>query len=67
LHYAAAPELGKEQKDPTHTANYGMELQEKLRSVKVGCELAYPGAPEVKHEQPYQLLIETLKAAPKKK
>ena len=49
LHYAAAPALGKEQKDPTHTANYGVKLQEKLRSVGVECELVYPGAPDVTH------------------
>jgi acetyl esterase/lipase len=66
LHYSAAPALGKEQKDPTHTANYGVKLQEKLRSVGVECELVYPGAPDVKHEQAYLYLIDKLKAPPKK-
>lgn len=66
LHYSAAPALGQVQKDPTHTANYGVKLQEKLRSVGVECELVYPGAPDVKHEQPYLYLIDKLKAAAKK-
>ena len=45
LIYSAPPALGQEQKDPTHTANYGVKLQERLRSVGVECELVYPGAP----------------------
>jgi acetyl esterase/lipase len=66
--YSAPPALGKDQKDPTHTSNYGVKLQEKLRSVGVECELVYPGAPDVKHDQPYTYLIEKLKApaGPKK-
>ncbi len=66
LHYSAAPALGQPQKDPTHTANYGVKLQEKLRSVGVECELVYPGAPDVKHAQPYLYLIHKLKAPAKK-
>ncbi len=65
--YATAPVLGEEQKDPTHTANYGVKLQEKLRSVGVASELVYPGAPEVKHLQVHDYLIEKLKAAPTRK
>ena len=62
LTYAAAPALGQEQRDPTHTANFGVKLQEKTRSVGVQCELVYPGAQDVKHPQLYGFLIETLKA-----
>ena len=65
--YAAAPALGKEEKDPTHTANYGVKLQEKLREVGVPCELVYPGAPEVNHPQIIDYLIATLKAPPLKR
>jgi hypothetical protein len=54
------------QTDPTHTANYGVKLQEKLRSVGVECELVYPGAPDVKHEQPDLYLIDKLKALARK-
>ncbi|MCL5271651.1 MAG: alpha/beta hydrolase [bacterium] len=58
--FSATPALGQEQKDPTHTANFGVKLQEKCNSVSVECELVYPGAPDVKHPQLAQYLIEKL-------
>jgi hypothetical protein len=61
LIYNAAPALGQPQKDPTHTANYGVKLQEKCKSVGVECELVYPGAPNVKHSSIIEFLIATLK------
>jgi acetyl esterase/lipase len=61
LYYSAPPALGQKQKDPTHTSNYGVKLQEKLRSLGVECELVYPGAPDVKHRQVQDYLIEKLK------
>jgi acetyl esterase/lipase len=60
------PALGRNQEDPTHTANFGVKLQEKLRSVGVECELVYPGAPDVKHPQLPDFLIEKLKAPGKR-
>jgi hypothetical protein len=60
--YGTPPALGQDEKDPTHTANFGVKLQEKLQSVKVPCELVYPGAPDVKHAQIPDFLIETLQA-----
>jgi acetyl esterase/lipase len=66
LFYTTPPALGQERKDPTHTANYGVKLQEKLRAVRVECELVYPGAPDVKHPQIHDFLIAQLKGpAPK--
>ena len=62
LIYAGPPAMGKEEKDPTHTANFGLKLQEKLRSVGVENELVYPRAPEVKHPQISDFLIAKLKA-----
>jgi acetyl esterase/lipase len=59
--YGTPPALGEPQKDPTHTSNYGVKLQEKLRSLNVPCELVYPGAPDVKHLTLESYLIETLK------
>jgi hypothetical protein len=38
-------------------------LQEKCKSSGVECELVYPGAPDVKHPQIHDYLIEKLKAA----
>ena len=62
LYYAAPPALGQDQKDPTHTANFGVKLQEHCREVGVPCELVYPGAPDVKHANVQQYLIARLKA-----
>jgi hypothetical protein len=61
LYHSTPPGLGQEQKDPTHTANFGVKLQEKCRSVGVDCELVYPGAPDVKHANAQEFLIKTLK------
>ena len=65
LIYSSAPAIGKEQKDPTHTANYGVKLQEKLKSLDVPCELVYPGAPDVKHKDANAFLIADLKGPPR--
>ncbi|MFA6547091.1 MAG: hypothetical protein WCS99_21925, partial [Limisphaerales bacterium] len=62
LFYNAPPALGQEQKDPTHTSNFGVKLQEKCKSVGVECDLVYPGAPGVKHASAQDYLIATLKA-----
>lgn len=62
LYYLTPPALGKDQKDPTHTSNFGVKLQEKCRSVGVECELVYPGAPDVKHPTMQSYLIDKLKA-----
>ena len=62
LIYSSAPALGQEQKDPTHTANYGVKLQEHCKKIGVECELVYPGAPDVKHANADAYLIERLKA-----
>lgn len=61
LHYSSAPAIGQPQKDPTHTANYGVKLQEHCRAIGTECELVYPGAPEVKHKSISEFLITTLK------
>lgn len=45
LHYRASPALGKEAKDPTHTANFGVKLKERCEAEGVTCELYYPNAP----------------------
>ncbi|MBP9223431.1 MAG: alpha/beta hydrolase [Verrucomicrobiales bacterium] len=61
LIYSAPPAIGQEQKDPTHTANYGVKLQEHCRSLGLKCELVYPGAPEVTHASMADFLTDTLK------
>ncbi|MDA8563494.1 alpha/beta hydrolase [Mariniblastus sp.] len=59
--YGTPPAMGQEEKDPTHTANFGIKLQELCQTMGVGCEIAYPEAPNVKHETPTDYLIATLK------
>jgi acetyl esterase/lipase len=59
--FNSAPAMGRDQKDPTHTANFGVKLQERCASNRVPCELVYPGAPNIKHATPTAYLIETLK------
>jgi len=61
LLYSSAPAIGQEQKDPTHTANYGVKLQEHCREIGTECELVYPGAPDVKHKSIAEFLIERLR------
>ncbi len=66
LFYSSEPALGQEQKDPTHTANYGVKLQEKCKAIGVECELVYPGAPDVKHKNADEYLIASLKGPPRR-
>jgi hypothetical protein len=58
--------MGKEEKDPTHSANFGVKLKEKLDELKVECELVYPGAPNIKHQTMHEFLVDKLKAENKK-
>ncbi|MBL8826424.1 MAG: carboxylesterase family protein [Planctomycetaceae bacterium] len=62
LQYNAEPAVGKETKDPTHSASFGLKLQEKLKSVGVECDLMYPGATGLKHATAQEFLIAKLKA-----
>ncbi len=66
LFYNASPALGQEVKNPSHTANFGVKLQERCQSLGVACELMYPGAPSAKHATAQDYLIATLKARPTK-
>ncbi len=61
LTYRTPPAIGKNQKDPTHTSNFGVKLLEHCKSKGVACELFYPGLPNVKHENPTAFLISQLK------
>jgi hypothetical protein len=46
---------------PTHTPNFGVKLMELCTEVGIGCELFYPGATDVKYENPTIHLISTRK------
>ena len=66
LSYNASPALGQEVKNPSHTANFGVKLQERCQSLSVACELMYPGSTTAKHATAQDYLIATLKAPPTK-
>ena len=61
LHYTVAPAIGKKQRDPTHTSNFGLKLDEKLKSITVESHLMYPGATGVAYPDPIQFLIAKLR------
>ena len=56
LSYRTPPALGKDDADPTHTANFGVKLQERLRELGVPCELVFPGASNVRHPTAVEFL-----------
>lgn len=60
--FSAPPGIGQPQKDPTHTSNFGVKLQEHCRTMGVAAELVYPGAPEVQHATATDYLIAKLKS-----
>jgi hypothetical protein len=61
LQYGTPPALGQEQKDPTHAANFGVKLKERLDQVGVPCELVYPGAADVRHATVTEYLLAKLR------
>jgi len=61
LFYNSAPAIGKNQKDPTHTSNFGVKLQEHCKKTGVKCELICPGFPSEKYKSVTDYLISTLK------
>ncbi len=63
LFYSTPPAMGQDQKDPTHTANFGVKLQEHCKVNGVACELYYPDAPNAKHTTVQDYLLEALKTA----
>ena len=62
LIYGTPPALGRDEKDPTHTANFGVKLQEHCLANGVACELMYPGAKDVAHPTAQDYLIAKLKS-----
>ena len=61
LNYGGPPALGKDERDPTHTANFGVKLQEHCKTNGVAADLVYPGAPDVKFKTINEYLIAKLK------
>lgn len=61
LYYDSAADMGKPFKDPTHSANFGAGLAEKLDEVGVVYEFNHRGATDVKHPDIFGFLVENLK------
>lgn len=61
LHYDNAPAVGKSQNNPTHGSNFGVKLQEKMKSLGVECQLMYLGAPAPEFQDPVDFLMARLK------
>jgi acetyl esterase/lipase len=61
LSYSSAPHIGQAEKDPTHSANFGLKLQEHCKASGMNCDLAYPGASGVKDATVQDYLIRMLK------
>jgi acetyl esterase/lipase len=61
LSYKSPPSIGEVQKDPTHTANFGVKLQEHCEELGVKCELVYPRASNVRYKNSNDYLIANLK------
>ncbi len=60
LFYNDPPAMNQNQKAPAHSANFGVKLQEKLRSVGVECRLTYPELADDKYPTPADFLIAML-------
>lgn len=61
LFYSAPPNLGQDENDPTHSANFGVQLEEHCKSHGVACELYYPGVVDAKHSSTLSYLLDKLK------
>jgi hypothetical protein len=62
IEYKTAPAMGKDEQDPTHSANFGVGLKKRCDEIGLPCHILYPGAPDAKYKSPADFLIKTLKA-----
>jgi acetyl esterase/lipase len=60
LSYATRPAMGRPQLFPAHSANFGVGLRNKLRSVGIETHLVYPGSPDVAFRHPHEFVIARL-------
>ncbi|MFM7180585.1 MAG: alpha/beta hydrolase fold domain-containing protein [Verrucomicrobiales bacterium] len=64
IFYSMAPAMGKDQKDPTHSANFGIGLQRRCAELGIGCEVIAPVEADSAAESATAYLIKFF--APKK-
>ncbi len=60
MYFTIAPTENPIQKDPTHSAIFGVKLKERCDELGVECEVVHPGTTEVQHKNPTDYLIEKL-------
>jgi hypothetical protein len=56
------PVAGEEQKDPTHSAVYGVELAKRMKEAGVECIVTWPGHPSERYKGAREFLLAKLKA-----
>jgi hypothetical protein len=61
LWYRRAPAVGEKQADPTHSANFGVKLQERLATVGVKSELVHADTQNPQHKTGVEFLLSVLK------
>lgn len=57
LWYRLAPAIGEVQKDPTHSANFGVKLKERLDEAGVRCELVHGDTKDAEHRTANDFLL----------
>lgn len=62
LFYKTPPNIGKPERDPTHTSNFGLKLQEHCKAKGVACVLIHHGVENPKFSSPTDYLISKLNA-----
>ncbi len=60
LWYRTPPAIGKEQKDPTHSANFGVKLQKHCEKNGTSCDFVYEGKEDVTYANTTDFLIAKL-------
>jgi hypothetical protein len=60
MSYDSPPAIGQEQKDPTHSANFGVKLKEHCEALGIDCQLTYPGSAHPSFKNATDYLIATL-------
>lgn len=60
LYYQGKPGVGEPQKDPTHTSNFGVKLQEHCLATGTKCVLIHAEAPSPQYPTPTDFLIQSL-------
>lgn len=61
LYYPIAPGNGKPEKDPTHSATFGVKLEQKAKKLGVPCELVHAKVKNPPHTNATDFLITALK------